>query len=132
MFRIRVPGVPWPFLRFAYGTMAPYQGFSTVNSFFRAEGELENGVFESIDLQSYLHLPQGEFIILFFRLKNHTSSSLQPYQYVAQRLFEEENKRGKKYRSARLLVEQWPMSVRGFWVNNISPLQNHEILGTYP
>lgn len=117
MSRVQIfPFIPWVVLRYHYGMMAPYQGYSTDNADLLAEG-LKEGAWQRIDLDPYYPMILGNRI-MYRRLRSF--SFLEPdvhqkkYGELAKKLLEIENEKGERYESVRLTWQEWPMSVEGW------------------
>ncbi len=111
------PFISWKVLRYHYGMMAPYQGFSTMNMDLLAEGERADGTWEEIDMSPYYPMHRGS-AIMYRRLRSFFPEGEEvhgeKYRELALLLKEREMERGREYASVRLTWVEWPASPEGF------------------
>jgi hypothetical protein len=117
MVRVQIPFIPWPLLRFHYGMMAPYQGYSMTNADLLAEGKRSDGSWERIDLAPYYPTIRGTQI-MYRRLRSYfalgNAAHTDAYRKLALLLLEREQRKGRTYEAIRLTWQQWPVSPLGF------------------
>ena len=130
MFKVQLPGIPWPVLRYFYGMMAPYQGYSTVNADLLAEGKNPDGTWERIDLDRYYPMIRGNRI-MYRRLRSFLSQGeaahQQKYTELATLLLKREKRRGETYAAVRLTWQEWPVSPLGW-----DALRREPLIKNYP
>ena len=117
MTKIPVPLIPERLLRFSYGMMAPYQGYSTVIGDLLAEGERSDGTWETIDLDPYYPMILGNQL-MFRQLRSFERDGeavhKEKYTELARLLRDREEWRGRAYEAVRLTRIEWPTSPAGF------------------
>jgi len=111
------PFIPWKVLRYHYGMMAPYQGYSTTNADLLAEGKKSDDTWEEIDLAPYYPMHRGS-AIMYRRLRSFYPESKElhqkKYEELAALLKKHEGGRGRAYEAVRLTWIEWPTSIEGF------------------
>lgn len=117
MSKVQLPGIPWPVLRYFYGMMAPYQGYSVVNADLLAEGKRADGTWEKINLDPYYPMIRGNQI-MYRRLRSFLAQGeekhKQKYTELATLLLERERRQGETYLAVRLAWQEWPASPLGW------------------
>jgi hypothetical protein len=119
----RVRFLPQDLVVFVYSTMAPYQGYNRDNDELRAQGQLPDGSWETIDVRRYYPLGHGweslRMRLRSFRTKEFDDPSEVPgllarYEDLGRLLLAAERRRGMPYESVRLTWESWPLSPLGY------------------
>lgn len=134
------PFIPWRVTRYAYGMMAPYQGYSEYNVDLLAEGKRNepglvlrlrpasqgsaqddmgsNETWEVIDLDPYYPMMHRGSAIMYKRLRSFLVDGedihKQKYDELASLILKQERARGRAYEAVRLTWEEWPRSPEGF------------------
>lgn len=138
--RIRVPFLPWFFIRWSYNVMAPYQGDTDFNDDLVAEGELPNGVWEQVNLDPYLPFGKGERNVRkhlrsfqmreqhFFPDPADDGLYLAKFQEFATQLLAHEREKGNTYEAIRLTWVSWPRSPDGYEALRIPLFTKEEII----
>lgn len=109
--------LPTPVIRYFYGMMAPYQGYSTYNVELVAEGKKADGSWDTIDLLPYFPGSTGERTFREFLLSHRVRGqevTQRGYERMAEQLREKESKHGRPYAAVRLIFEMWPVSPDGY------------------
>ena len=103
-----------------YATMAPYQGYTTVNTELVVEGQTDEGVWQQIDIHSYVPSGRGEFSYRGFMLKETATMEQRNdrYDIFARHVQRLEKERGREWQSVRLILREWPKSPHGYHVLN--------------
>jgi hypothetical protein len=128
MVRTQVlPFIPWEVLRYHYGMMAPYQGYTTYNVDLYAEGRTQHSAqndietWEPINLEPYYPTIPGTQI-MYRRLRSFSfledilpGTHGEKYRELATLLLEKERQKGHDYEAVRLTWQEWPMSPEGFY-----------------
>lgn len=133
LFRYATPFVPYRLMHFAYGMMAPYQGYITEDWELVAEGKVPGGEFEVISLEKYLPYQRGEKImrggLVTFRAIDHDLMIAQ-YTKLAAHLLELEKEKG--YEQIRLSIHSWPSSPIGYEALRVKEFITIDPILTYP
>lgn len=115
--KIQITPIPWPVLRYSYGMMAPFQGYSTTNMDLLAEGQQNDGAWVTIDLDPYYPMIRGNQV-MYRRLRSFKFEGEEKhkakYTELAELLQKHEKNRGNEYESIRLTWQEWPASVEGW------------------
>ncbi|OGJ60701.1 hypothetical protein A3C37_00710 [Candidatus Peribacteria bacterium RIFCSPHIGHO2_02_FULL_53_20] len=109
--------LPTPVLRYFYGMMAPYQGYSTYNFELVAGGKTEEGAWEMIDLLPYFPGSTGERTFREFLLSRRAQGEEETrkgYEQLAGQLRRTEAEHGRSYTEIRLSFDTWPMARDGY------------------
>lgn len=109
--------LPTPVIRYFYGMMAPYQGYSTQNIELVAEGKRADDSWETIDLLPYFPGSTGERTFREFLLSHRAQGkevTRQGYARLAEEIRIQETHRGRPYTEIRLAFDTWPMAVDGY------------------
>jgi hypothetical protein len=109
--------LPRRVVRYFYGMMAPYQGYSTHNFELVAEGKTENGSWETIDLLPYFPGSTGERTFREFLLSRRAQSveaTQEGYRQLAKQIQYNEAEQGRSYGEIRLAFDTWPMAPDGY------------------
>lgn len=116
LFRVETP-VPWFFVRYFYGMMAPYQGVTPLHQELIAEGKFLNGEWEKIPLEEAMPFLRAErnirSTLVSYRVLYGTDTIETYYNEFARELMEFANRHGKDYETVRLQFEQWELSPEG-------------------
>lgn len=125
MVRVRVPLIPRTVLIFSYGMMAPYQGYEEVNEDMYAEGLLQTGEWEPIDLDRFYPFVLGERV---FRreIGRSTYPTNDAEQVLRDRTFATHlqavlTSLGQPYSAVRIFHDMWPVSPQSFTALRTSP-----------
>lgn len=117
MIRVRPPAMLWPMVRFSYGMMAPYQGDTETNEDLVLEGQLPDGRWEIIALESYFPFGFGEANVRTYlrSFKARGRDILRAkYAELGWQILMRERDHGRMYTTVRLLWQEWPRSPAGF------------------
>ncbi|TSC60805.1 MAG: hypothetical protein Greene041662_37 [Candidatus Peregrinibacteria bacterium Greene0416_62] len=109
--------LPTPIIRYFYGMMAPYQGYSTHNAELVAEGQKTDGAWEVIDLLPYFPGSIGERTFREFLLSHRAQgkeATRQGYEHLIEQIRIQEAHRGRTYSDIRLAFDTWPMAPDGY------------------
>ena len=113
----QVSPIPWQVLRYSYGMMEPFQGYSTTNVDLLAEGLNDKGEWKTIDLDPYYPMILGTQI-MYRRLRSFSflgeEMHKQKYTELAELLLEREKRRGNQHPSIRLTWQEWPADPKGW------------------
>lgn len=129
--KVNVTPIPWPVLRYSYGMMAPFQGYSTTNVDLLAEGLNDKDEWKTIDLDPYYPMILGTQI-MYRRMRSFSfigeDMHKQKYTELAELLLEREKHRGRTYEAIRLTWQEWPASPKA-WdaLRKESEITNHFI-----
>jgi len=117
----QITPIPWPIIRYSYGMMAPYQGYSTTNVDLLAEGKEEDGTWKTIDLDPYYPMIRGTQV-MYRRLRSFHAQGAkvhkEKYTELAELLLGKEG----TYESIRLTWQEWPVSPEGWDANRTNDL----------
>lgn len=137
--RIRVPFLPWFFVRWSYNTMAPYQGDTDFNDDLVAEG-LIGRTWHPISLDPYLPFGHGEKNVRkhlrsfqmreqhFFPDPADDGLYISKYREFATQLLAHEREKGNTYEAIRLTWVTWPRSPEGYEAMRIAPFMKEELI----
>lgn len=109
--------LPRRVVRYFYGMMAPYQGYSIYNFELFAEGKTESGSWETIDLLPYFPGSTGERTFrefLLSRRAQNEEATRRGYEHLARELRRKETEHGRIYSEVRLAFDTWPMAPDGY------------------
>lgn len=113
-----LPFVPRALTVFAYGTIAPYQGYASESFDWGVSGLSENGTWEAIDTSAYEPFIRGEGIYRHFRMLfrfEGTDAELKAhFERLADQIRKLEAARGKTYGPIRFEWWEWPISPEGY------------------
>lgn len=112
-----------PIVEFAYGMVAPFQGYAGVNEGLQADGERADGAWEGIDLAPYFPVSDGERSMREERVYRN-SPFHEPFAEKLLSLHPE-------YARVRLSWSQWTLDLDGHRANAHAPTQE-EIFFVYP
>lgn len=108
---------PTRIIRYFFGMMAPYQGYSTRHLELVAEGETSEGAWERIDLLPYFPGSTGERTFRQFLLSMRVrgdDAARDGYRRMAEEIRSREAENGRIWTAVRLSMETWPVSPDGF------------------
>jgi hypothetical protein len=114
---LRVPGIPYLVLRWAYGMMAPYQGDNEWNRALLVEARLPDGTWTPVDISRYMPYGFGERNAReFFRVFEPKGDAYKKQKIgeFASQILAKERARGMPYAALRVSFEDWPRSPGGF------------------
>lgn len=114
MFRSGLPFVPEKLTMFAYGTMAPFQGYNPYVGEWNVSGRSADGTWHTIDTLPYEPYLRGERIFRELHLLYRVEHKDERLRFLASRLAQLEAEQGKKYEQIRFEWWQWPASPAGF------------------
>lgn len=109
--------LPRRVVRYFYGMMAPYQGYSTHNFELVAEGKAEDGSWKVINLLPYFPGSTGERTFrefLLSRRAQNEAATQQGYANLAEQVRLKEAEYGRIYSEVRLSFDTWPMAPDGY------------------
>ncbi|MBI3336631.1 hypothetical protein HYZ98_03650 [Candidatus Peregrinibacteria bacterium] len=116
--RFRIPLLPWPLIHVSYTLMAPYQGDVPWNGVFIAEGELPDGRWTPIPLESYFPFIRGEASVRMalhsFQKEDSPAFLYAKYRELALKLLEQERTKGNIFDHIRIIYRTWPRSPEGY------------------
>ena len=133
MLRVRT-GYLWPFVKFEYMMMAPFQSYAKFNQELVIFGQRDD-VWEEIDLAPYFPVLLGERNIRETNLyigKDYGMDRRMQYEVMAQRILAIEEKAGRTYDSLRFEWWTWPASADGYHALKNREHAEDEIIFTYP
>lgn len=115
-----------------YGTMAPFQGYTTENYELVAEGRPTNGVWQEINLQQYVPAGRGEFAYRGFNLEFEAGQKgeMNLFELYAQKLQAAEARNGRLFAEIRLIRRRWPTSPAGYHYLNRPVFRTDDVLYT--
>jgi hypothetical protein len=132
---VRLPGIPYRVLLWAYGMMAPYQGDDEWNGALRVEARGPDSAWQTIDIARYMPYGFGERNAReFFRVFEVGGEDAQKEKVTefARQLLEREQARGMPYRAIRISFEKWPRSPGGFEQLRLEPFIQRTFLTQVP
>lgn len=131
-----LPGIPPAIAYYAFGMMAPYQGYATRNEELVAEGLLPDGSWQTIDLKPYLPFGFGERNVRGYKMtvrRIYGPEALPAYYTsLARQLLERERVHGNAFTRVQLHWDIWPVSPEGFYNLKIPAFTDSTVLATTP
>ncbi len=123
--------VPYAWIHWSYGMMAPYQGDTDVNADLMAEGEASPGHWQAINLDSYMPYGFGErnarkFLRVYEPLGEQTER--EKYTELTLEILDRERAGGRAYHALRLTIDTWPRSPDGFEALHHAPYTQKEFV----
>lgn len=130
LFRYSV--LPMNMVQPFYGTMAPFQGYTTENYELVAEGRPAGGIWQEINLQQYIPAGRGEFSYRGYNLEYEAGlqGEINLYELYAKKVQAAETRNGRTYDEVRLIRRRWPTSPAGYHYLNRPEFRTDDILFT--
>lgn len=137
MSRLHIPFLPWPLVYASFMLIAPYQGDVSWNGDWVAEGQLPDGAWIPVPLNTYFPTSRGEASVRIalrsFERKESSDLLYAKYRELALLLLEREQIKGNVFEHMRLTYRTWPRSPEGYDVLYKEPfLLRSEIVTLVP
>lgn len=123
--RVALPVPPWWLVDFNFGVVGPFQRYNDFNQEVIAEGLLDDGTWERIDIIPYMPvaLPsERSFRLRLDFLSEKPAERTAGHRTIAETILAKERAQGHPYTSVRLVIEAWPVSTEGFEAMRKPPL----------
>lgn len=124
---------PYEPVRYAYGMMAPYQGFSRERGEILAEGRLPDGSWEVIDLSPYYPVIPGERNLreVWWMWGGRSGDREADRVRYARTLLTLERAKGNAYEAVRVSWQRWPSMTGGYRDLKVPAFTQTELLADY-